>query len=457
MLYLLGLNKNIHVVDVQDTLGVGEDNEIVFNFEMRNSPYSINPFEFLLDEKSGGPKAQTADIMSMFQKTYMKRLNSSPNQSTVLSRLIMDTYRMKGIEDQDSSTWGLDLSKKMFSEHLPVISDMKELVDYILEYVSAGYGAKFSALISSNGKKLNQWHNDVARYTEELKQLGEVADRDEDLAKKEKDRLEAEVATIKANISSNVDMMSNYLKEYLHYQFLDGDIPVYQALMEQSDEGYAWLDYKFYSDKERLKTIRNIDTYLQALNQAAVFGRSTPTPSFTKINRYNLASLNDEARLFCADILSTKIFRLVYLRGEYKELPVGNSVYTTKRAGTTVDTVCVYDEMQTLFPDTAQEAKNKNLLYNRMIGQVRNFGAAMVVLSQTPENFPELFHTNVGTKIILNTAANDIPKVRASAGIKDANLFKHLEHRNKAGNFDVALMKDRVGEWMSVRLPWFDE
>lgn len=91
------------------------------------------------------------------------------------------------------------------------------------------------------------------------------------------------------------------------------------------------------------------------------------------------------------------------------------------------------------------------------MGVFRNFGGGMMVMSQTPDNFPELFHTNVATKIILHTAASDIPKVRAVTGIKDVSLFKHLEHTNKSGHFDVALMKDRVGEWVAVRLPWYEK
>jgi hypothetical protein len=455
MTYLHNRGKNIHVIDVQNTLGVADVPERLFNFEVRNSPYSINPFEFLMDKNNGGPKAQIDDIVEMFRKTFMKRMG--PTQSAVLNRLISDTYHKMGILDDDTDTWGFDLSKKELNERLPIIADMKELVDYILDYVSGGYGAKFSSIISSNGRKLNQWHSDMTRLGEELKKLEEVASRDETLANKERGRITSEINDLREKVGKKFGDLSGYFQEYLNYSFLGGEIPTYESLLEEDEQGYGWLDYKFYADKDRLKTIKTIETYLVALNNAGVFGRSTPNPSFSEINRYNLKSLKEESRLFCADIIASKIFRLVYLRGEYKSLPLGESVYKTRRNGTTTDTVIVIDEMQTLLPDTAAEARNKNLLYNRMISQIRNFGGMMMVMSQTPDNFPELFHTNIATKIILNTSASDIPKVRAVTGIKDVNLFKQLENRNKDGNFDVGLMKDRVGNWVAVRMPWFDE
>lgn len=457
MEYLYKRGKNIHVIDVQNTLGMTTVPERVFNFEARNSPYSINPFEFTLDEKAGGPNVQVDDIMSMFSKTFMRRLKSAPNMSAVLRRLIADTYRRSGIIDEDITTWGFGMHRKEQNDRLPIIADMKELVDYILNYVSAGYGAKFGSIIAKNGKLLNQWQEQTTRLNEEMRKLEEVADRDEALSNKERERLQLEIADLKSKITSNFDGLVAHFKEYLEFSFLGGDVPAYEALLEEGESSYSWLDFKYYSDKDRLNSIKTIKTYIETLNNSGVFGRVTPSPSFSEINRYNLASIKDEAQLFCADILTSKIFRMLYLRGEYKSLPEGNLAYTTRRPGTKTDTAIVVDEMQTLLPNTVSEAKNKNLLYNRMISQIRNFGGMIMALSQTPDNFPELFHTNIATKIILKTEANDIAKVRKSANIKDVNLFKHLEHRNKDGDFDVGLMRDRVGDWHSIRLPWYTD
>ncbi len=455
MTYLHNRRKSIHVIDVQNTLGMTNVPERVFPFEVRNSKYSINPFEFLMDEQNGGPNAQVDDIMEMFRKTFMKRLKSAPNMSAVLRRLIIDTYRKAGIIDDDPSTWGIGLSKADLNAHLPIITDMKELVDYILDYVSGGYGAKFGSIVSKNGKIMNDWHTKTTRLNEELKKLESVADRDEDLAVKERERLECEIGALKSQISSNYDSLVAYFKEYLNFSFLGGSVPTYEAL-QSDDEGYGWLDYKFYSDKDRLKSIRTIETYLQALSGAGVFGRSTPDISFTEINRYDLSKIKDESQLFAADTLVSKIFRLVYLRGEYRSLPVGNMPYRNRLPDTTTDTCIVIDEMQALLPDTASEANLKGSLYNRLVSQIRNFGGMLMVMSQSPANFPELYHTNVGTKIILHTAASDIQKVKANTGIKDNRIFQHLETRNSQGHYCVGLMKDRAGVYQSVKLPWAD-
>lgn len=456
MKHLYEKGKNLHVVDVQNTLGMnGLVPEEVFDFEVRNSPYSINPFEFLLDEKNGGPLAQVDDIMEMFRKTFMKRLKSAPLMTAVLRRLIIDTYRKAGIVDSDPSTWGLDLNKKEMNEKLPIVADMKELVDYILDFVSGGYGTKFGSIVSKNGKILNEWHNQLAKLNEELRKLEEVADRDEEVAEAERLRIKGEIVDLQQHIKGNVESMVSHFKQYLEYSFLGGDVPAYEAL--QSDEaGYGWLDFKFYSDKDRLKVIRTIETYLQALSSAGVFGRSTPAPSFSKINRYNLSSLKDEPRLFCADTIASKIFRMLYVRGEYRSLPEGTRPFWERRPDTTTDTYLVIDEIQTLLPDTAAEARNKNLLYNRIISQIRNFGGGVMVMTQTPDNLPELFLTNIGTMIILYTAPNDLPRVKAVTGIKDNRIFQLLETRNSQGHYCVGLMKDRSGVWQCVKMPWAD-
>lgn len=455
--FLHSLGKNLHVIDAQNTLGLnGAAPEEVFDFEVRNSPYSINPFEFLMDERAGGPLAQVEDIMEMFRKTFMKRLKSAPLMSAVLRQLIIDTYRKSGIVDNDPSTWGLDLPKKEMNNRLPIVSDMKELVDYILDYVSGGYGAKFGSIVSKNGKILNEWHNKKTKLTEELRKLEEVADRDESLAKKERARLQDELDGLQATIDSSKESLITYFRQFLEFQFFDGAIPAYESLQDE-DTGYGWLDFKFYSDKDRLKTIRTIETYLQALVGAGVFGRSTPTPSFTKVNRYNLSAFKDDPRLsFIADTLVSKIYRMVYLRGEYRQLPEGSSPYFYRKPNTTTDTYMVVDEFQALLPGSNSEINDKNLLYNRVVSQIRNFGGGMMVLSQTLDNFPELYHINVATKIILNTAASDIPKVKSITGIKDSRMFELLETKNSQGHYCVGLMKDRAGVYQAVKMPWAD-
>lgn len=455
MEFLHNKRKNIHVVDVQNTLGMTTVPERVFKFEVRNSPYSINPFEFLMDDRNGGPLAQVDDIMEMFRKTFMSRLKSAPLMSAVLRQLIIDTYRKAGIIDDNPSTWGKNLSKNELNDHLPIISDMKDMVDYILDYVKGGFGVKFGTEIAKNGKTMNDWHTQTTKLKEELRRLEEVADRDPEIAEKERARIIGEIEGLKAHIENNIGSLLGYFRQYIEFNFLDGATPAYESL-QTDDEGYGWLDYKFYSDKDRLKSIQTILTYLQALSGAGVFGRSTPNPSLTEINRYDLSSIKDESQLFAADTLVSKIFRLVYLRGEYRELPEGNTPYKTRLPNTTTDTCIVIDEIQTLLPDTVAEAKNKNLLYNKLISQIRNFGGMLIAISQSPNNFTDLFHANTGTKIVLYTEPSDLPSVRKMTGIKDASLFKHLEHKNSQGHYCVGLMKDRAGTWQSVKMPWYD-
>lgn len=455
-------HKNTFVFDVQNTLGINDQEypEKVFEFKMRNSPYSINPFEFLLDEDGGGPISQIDEIMEMFRKTFMSRLKSAPMMSAVLRRLIVDTYKKAGIIDDDISTWGIGLSKKEHADRLPIIADMKELIDYILDVISGGYGAKFSGIVASNGKKLNKLHNEMSLLKEDYKKLSEIEtsnDEDGEKQKKELLRIQTEIDKISSRIDKDEEKLVKYFRELLQFQFRDGAVPAYESLSDDEEASkFAWLDYKYYTDRKRLDTINTIKTYVETLNEAGVFGKNVPMPSFAEINRYNLKPLKDEARIFCSDVLVSKLFRMIYLRGEYKSLPEGTTPYHTRRPGTKTDTAILIDEIQTLLPSVKADFESQNMLYNKIISQIRNFGGMLIYMSQSPANFPALFHTNTSTKIILYTDPSDIPSVKASTGIKDNTLFQHLETKNSNGDHCVALMKDRAGVWQSVKLPWAD-
>lgn len=452
--YLHGQSKQLHVIDIQNTLSV--DNEKVFPFLTRNSNYSINPFEFTLDEKGGGPAENADQILSMFQKTFMKRLKASPALSAILRKLIEDTYKKKGIIDSDISTWGFGLSRAEQNDRLPTVHDMLETIEYILDYISGGYGVKFGSTVARNGAVLNNWHREIERLSTERRRAVELSGLSEEEGAKELQRLDSEIAFLREKIQSKLSELSKYFSEYLNYSFLGGDTPTYETI-EEFEDTWGFLDFKYYSDKDRLKTIKIIQTYLVALAASGVFGKNTPDISFSQVNRYDLSAIKDDSQIFAADTLIAKLFRMLYLRGEFRMLPEGEVPYKTRRHGVKADTFFVIDEMQALLPNTTQEINSKQLLYTKVIGQVRNFGGSVISLSQSVGNFPEAYLNNVGTQIVLYTNPSDIPKVRAALGIKDQMLFKHLEVKNSQGLYSVGIMKDRVGDWHPVMLPWYSE
>jgi GTPase SAR1 family protein len=139
--YLQNHNKHIYLIDLQGDLGMDNENHI--EFTAWDAKYGINPFEFdmgvsadvlkeLIHQKNGefgkyesqiknaGPIVQVKVIVEIVRKNFFKNLG--PNQDAILSKLFLDTYKLKGIVYDDYTTWLNDL---------PDINDTKELISEI--------------------------------------------------------------------------------------------------------------------------------------------------------------------------------------------------------------------------------------------------------------------------------------------------------------------------------------
>lgn len=141
--FLQKRNKHIYLLDLQGDLEIEGENLI--EFTAWDAEYGINPFQFdtgvapdiltniiaegiVIDSetekllKNSGPIVQVREIVEIIRKNFFKNLGQ--NQDPVLGRLLLDTYKLKGIIHDDYRTW---------MNQLPDIADTKKLIEHIEE------------------------------------------------------------------------------------------------------------------------------------------------------------------------------------------------------------------------------------------------------------------------------------------------------------------------------------
>lgn len=129
------LEKHIYVLDLHGDLGIEGVDENLIEFTGRNSPHGINPFEFDPDERNGGCGVQVDVIVTMIKKAFLPKMGS--RQEALLRQLIMDCYRVKGITDEDPSTW---------DRELPSLETLLQLIRQILDHLKNS-GGRIAAMV----------------------------------------------------------------------------------------------------------------------------------------------------------------------------------------------------------------------------------------------------------------------------------------------------------------------
>lgn len=450
IIQFLGLQgMNIHVLDLKGDLGTKD--ERYFEFTARKSKYGINPFEFDLNLKNGGPRAQAFEIIRMFKKTFMSSMKEV--QQGVLIRLILDTYSLKGFKEDDESTWGdpeelaKNKEKKIsWIKNLPNIEDMLSLLKDIKTMVMNGLSVEFNKSNHRMGKTLSKWslykkklNDDIVNYTDKLIDSKNPS---------EKTRLQRIIGEKQEKLSELAiqieDQKSTMLKDfgdYIDATYLD----LGPEIENQSDEikinGYEDIDLTFYSIKENIKVLNSLTVHLTNLVDSGIFNNNIP-PVGKGVNRYDISGLPQNIQAFFVDVMISKIFRALRNRGKYMDLPLSHRTKHGKKG----DTFIVVDEVQLIVPKGA-EAKDPTSTQNRIVSESRGYGLGFIVLTQTVNNLPELFLTNIATKIVLKTEFNDIPPTVKALGMDK----KLLDIAGKT--FGVAII-NMHGHYKTFNLPW---
>jgi DNA helicase HerA-like ATPase len=448
--YLKRQNLILHILDTKGDVYVEDENLI--EFTGRESKYGINPFEFDVDPKNGGPSIQAHEIINMFNRSFMKDMRSV--QKGVLRRLILDTYLSKGFDDADPKTWtkGLDLSKReskiSWGKTLPSLNDMLTLLTDILEMVETGLDASFTKANKKISKTLIAWNAKLQKINSQIAELGdELANPQQHAdeikfnkklvaAEQKKEDLIKQVAMYKQKL------LSHY-SNYIDYTYLDGERDLTAETQDVMQErGYEFIDLSYYSKKDVVSVLNTLSVHLANLTDTGVFSSNVP-PVIAGANRYDISGLTADKQSFFVSVMVRKLFRAVRARGEYVKLP------EHKKRGEKFDTVVVIDEAQLVMPRN-QEANDPTETLNRVVAEARGYGMIIVVLSQSPKNFPIHYLTNIHKKIVLKTAHADFASAKSTLGLKEKD-FKRINQI-----FGTALIS-QGDEFTPTVLPWVDK
>jgi energy-coupling factor transporter ATP-binding protein EcfA2 len=444
--FLREKGKTIHLVDFHGDIQV--KNESVFTFTARNSPYGINPFEFLLDKENGGIKVQAKEIVEMIKKSFMPNMGSF--QESVLYKLIIDCYAQFGFIDEDSNTWGFNHNlntkegKAKWYNTLQCMEDLYNLIQKIKEISKSGLEPDFSKEIEKHGKKLNEWKNNIEQLNREIHTLVENMNigNKEDIEKEIKAKKEQKTS-IQDTIADKKEKMLEYFDGYIDYTFLGGALPEYQRLTSNDDSFN--IDFSYYKDKQVMKTLDNLAIYISSLVESGAFSKKIPAIS-NGLNRYDLHGLDKKAQTFFCDVLVGKLFKAVKLRGDYSKL---NNDYRKKK-GDKCDLYVIIDEAKLVMPTGANRESAEHPI-NRVVAEARKYGFGIILVSQRVKEFPETILSSVSNKIILQTNGNDYATTKKALALKNDKILNILTNNKNVG------ITNLQGIFEPICLPYHDD
>lgn len=408
--YYQALNKIVIVIDPKKD-GMRVDGENLFLFTARNSPYSVPVFEFDHHKENGGVLAEAKEIVRLLKKYFFP--SAKEHQAGVLLQLIIDTYRMKGFFEEDDTGWdkGFDLNdrdaKKEWLQTLPTMEDLYENLLTILEIGKFDGNDDFGKMHATKKARLEKL---VFDQNEKGTENGEK---------------------ISALESEMLDSYKNYVNRIIN------------SSSEKSDatDKFKDIDMDFYMDPKVLRTLESLNLNLKLVVNSGVFGSNLPPVTFG-VNRYDISGLPPREQGFVTEITANKLDRSLRFRGEYLNLPAAHRA----RRGAKYDTVLVIDEAQLVLP-TGRDAKDSTKGLIRIAAEGRGRGLALVLLTQSPNNIPEIMLRNIGTKIILKTEPVDAKSVCRLLGVDKIALDRVYN------NFGTCLLN--VGKYYeTVALPW---
>ncbi len=409
--YYANLGKIVHVIDPKKD-GMRTDGENLFLFTGRNSPYSVPVFEFDHHKENGGIHSEAKEIVRLLKKYYFP--SAGEHQTGVLLQLIIDTYRMKGFMEEDDTTWdkGYDLNNRDEKrEWLLTLPTMEDLFDNLLALIEV---CKFK-----EEDDFGKFHTINKQKIERLQEQEENDDKD--------------------NESKILAVQETMIETYK--QYVNGLVRKGVERIKIAEDMFKDVSMDFYNDPKVQRALDGLKLNLKLVVNSGVFGSKIP-PVTRGVNRYDISGLPPETQCFITEIIANKLDRSLRFRGEYLDLP---KAYRDIR-GAKYDNVLVIDEAQLVLP-TGRDAKDSTKGLIRIAAEGRGRGLALVLLTQSPNNIPEIMLRNIGTKIILKTEPVDTKSVCRLLGVNKTELDRIYD---TFGTCMLNVDKD----YETVALPW---
>ena len=407
--YLDRRNKQVYVIDFHGDIVT--QNETLHKFTSRNSNLGLSPFEFEKDVANGGVAVQVGVIVAIFKKNYIPNLGAI--QKSTLKQLLIDSYKLAGIYDDDESSW---------DKELPTMTTLYELFAEIQKRIDYTSGSEFSTLFSKADAAKNEMDN--------------LDENDDEAKTKLNNKLDKYIN----EINSKHDRYIKFLLENTHKN-------------EFNTAKYKDIDLSFYFGKQIQKSLQTLGPYLKELCESPIFNENKPH-SAKGVVRYDISGFTSVDKpmeaMFFADIMIQRIFRAVKLKGEYRT----NSNSYKQRYGEKTSTFIVIDESKLILP-TGKEKENPYNILNRVVTESRKFGLGLIIVSQRPSHFPEEILSNIYEKIVLKVNENDIPSAIKSLGVKDKALFTQLAVDSTSDSKKYICLCGTIGaDFKSVVLPY---
>lgn len=384
--------RRIHLLDSHGDIEV-PSSHVIFS---QSTPYAFNPLEVNPDPHFGGVRRSIANFLGMLSRSSYKL---GTTQESVLRNLLLDVYMMKGFNPDNPATWGLDSGgagrPPMLKEgciYLDVPFEEKELAKDIAR--RDGVNFRFDSEVKSwytneHSEGLQRWpertwgkqyptiHDVISLAQFKLKQIFIGTDQKGLIA------LEAFCRAQQAlfsKIKNTLRRSANEDEELLQDERDKAAGKAKDAManfIDRVSTGQELEDLIRYESAETLKSILNRLDNLKATGVC----RSVPPPydPSNLVWRYGLRAYgDDEKRMFVENVLE-RIFQAAVARGEVDEI---------------TDVIIIDEAPKYMVDDTGH-------IICRIVNEARKFGIALVLVAQSPTQYPEQILAGVGCKIIL--------------------------------------------------------
>lgn len=466
--YLKQKNKHLHVIDIKGDLGVEGENYI--DFPIRNQIYGINPFEFDMNPETGGIKNRANEIVDMIVKAFSLKIGSQ--KKDIISRLIMDTYKIAGITE-DTETWGIDMPKDQMLKKLPSIEDLVLLTNEILDAVSYGHNSslekslkKFGKTALKSAKKLQMNNKTIAQVKQNIKEkyLANVDMDDPDYEEKLEKLITSDEEYEKVlRLEQDLEIEKNEIHE-ARTKFIEEANFMFDLYIQSSGDNkkisfesfvsenklLTNIDLKYYTKKTVADMLESVSVYFEMLLNSGLFNKNLP-PVKAGLNRYDISKHKQETQIFFTEVIAHKLFNATKRRGEYTALP---SKIREKR-GDKNDTFLIIDEAQVVLPDkTSKERESSSQIINRIAAESRSKGLGLVLSTQSLSKISNVVNINIPNKIIFKTLGSDTDVVKKAINLSKDESEKIFKIINTS--FGIGLYVDDAQNRNLFCAPWYE-
>lgn len=431
--------QRIHILDSHEDIDVPAS-YVKFS---QSTPYAFNPLEINPDPHFGGVRRSVANFLGMLQRSSRKL---GTTQESVLRNLLLDVYQMRGFNPDNPATWTLEGGEgrpEGLQEgriYLDVPYEEKELAKDAArrDGVSLQFDPAAKSWWTSRhtdglarwpekswGKQYPTIHDVISLAQLKLKQIFIGTDQKGLIALEAYCRAQA---ALNAKVKNTMRRSASEDEEVLQAERNRAANKAKEAMLNFIDKVATGTELEDLIRYESAETLKSLLDRLDNLKATGVC-RSVPPPydPHELVWRYGLRAYgDDEKRMFVENLLD-RIFQAAVARGEVDEI---------------TDVIIIDEAPKYMVDDT-------NHIICRIINEARKFGVALVLVAQSPHQFPEQILAGVGCKIILGLD----PMYHRMAATKlalDQKFIEKIQPRKTI--FVNQKFKGQVARWAPVHV-----